>query len=187
MRILQMITALILLIAELPCISYADPIVWEGNGIYEIRTGGEWFYIPELNTYDNVTVKMYEGGVNQFSMYDNSVFTMYGPGSVDYLNLYENATASFFGGQIMSELYIDPASMAQVKLFAHDITFLPLNPPFEPYSEGILNGRWLSNEMPFSINLVGQGAYSHIQFIPEPATLVLIGLGGLAAFRRRLR
>lgn len=182
MRILQTIIAMILTLAILPSNLIAVPVEWY-DGNYEIRNDNEWYHIIELHTYNFVTVKMFEAtSVNSFSMYGNSEFTRY-DGSVAFLYLYDNTAASFLGGSDPMELYIDPASTAVVKLYADFDKF----EQWSPYGEGYLYGNWLSNGDPFSIKLVGNGAYSHIQFIPEPATLVLIGLGGLAAFRRRLR
>ena len=183
MLIFRLIIVLAVLFAALPAISYAVPVEWyEGN--YELTSSNEWSWIPELHTYNDVTVTMNGGGVNQFYMYDNSELFMYGPdSSVDSLYLYENTTASFFGGGIMSELYIDPANTGWVKLYADFDRFEPLG----PYGEGHIYGNWLSNGDPFNIHLVGNGAYSHIQFVPEPTTLVMLSLGGLTILKRRKR
>lgn len=105
------------------------------------------------------------------------------PGSVDYLYLYENATASLFGGWIMSGLSIDPASTGWVKFYAYNTRFEPLG----PLGKGHLYGNWSANDMPFNINLTSNGAYSHIQIVPEPATLVMLALGGLSILKRRKR
>jgi hypothetical protein len=180
MRILQTIIKVILLVTTLPGISIANIVEWT-SGDYEIRSDNEWYHISELYTYNDVTVKMYGGGVHQFSMYDNSEFSMYGPGSVDYLNLYENATASFFGGDIMTELYIDPANTGWVKVYAYDVRF----EPYGPYGEGTLYGRWFDNINSFNIDLKGNGAYSHIQIVPEPATIILLGFGAIVLFRNK--
>jgi hypothetical protein len=128
---------------------------------------------------------MYEStSVNQFSMYDNSELTVYG-GGMTYLNLYDNATASFLGLSILAELYIDPASTAQVKLYANFDRFEPSDQYNDPYGGGHVYGNWLANNMPFNINLVGSGAYSHVQIVPEPTILTLFALGSLAVLRRR--
>jgi hypothetical protein len=162
-------------------IAGAPNLVWDGNGTYEIGSGKEWFQISELRTYDEVTVKTYAGGgVHQFWMYDNSELLRYSS-SIAYLYLYDNSSASLFSGYDPAEIYIDPASMAQLKLYAYDVTFVP----YSPYGEGRIYGNWLSDQMPFDIELVGNGAYSKVQIIPEPATLLLLGLGGLAVLRRQ--
>jgi len=182
MRTLKMVITTLPLLLVMSCILYAEPVTWT-SGEYEIRSGTPWSTILELQTYNNVTVRMYDGGVNQFSMYDNSNLSMYGPGSVDSLNLYENATAFLYGGWIMSELYIDPASTGVVKLYAEFDRF----EPYGPNGKGHLYGNWISDESPFSVYLSSDGAYSKVQFIPEPASLLLLGLGAIAISRKRTR
>ncbi len=181
------IIVLVTLVVVIPGISIADIpelVIWEGSGTYEIGSGKEWFQLLELRTYDNVTVVMPGGGgVNEFKMYDDSSLTMYDGGSINYLYLYDNTTASFFGCSYMNELYINPANTGWVKLYADFDRFEPLS----PYGEGHIYGNWLSDGNPFNIHLVGHGAYSHIQIIPEPATLVMLGLGGLAILKKRRR
>jgi len=116
-------------------------------------------------------------------MYDNSELIQY-DSSITFLYLYDNATASLFGSSYMNEIYMDPASTALVKLYAYETTFFPLDQYNDPLGPGNIQGKWSSNDMPFNIQLIGQGAYSqHVQIIPEPATLFLLGLG--AAFLRK--
>ena len=112
-------------------------------------------------------------------MYDDSSLTQYG-GSINYLYLYDNATASFFGSSYMNELYIDPASTGWVKLYANNIRF----EPYGPYGKGTIYGNWLAGGS-FSFDLTSNGAYSHIQIVPEPATFALLGMGILALRRRK--
>ena len=173
------------LFSSMPQYSFANTVVWDVNGIYEIGSGKEWWNITNLTTHNNVIVKMYEGGgVSYFWMYDNSEFTMY-EGSVNYLYLNDNATASYFAGAGPFNIDINSVSTAQVKLYAEFDHFEPYDPYNDPLGPGNVYGYWLSNDMSFNINLVGQGAFSHIQFIPEPATLFLLGLGGMILRKRK--
>jgi hypothetical protein len=160
----------------------ADIVEWY-EGDHEIGVGKERDWISELHTYNDVTVTIYEGGgVGTFKMYDNSSLTSVQ--CIAHLYLYDNATASFSNGISAMYLNISPSSTGWVKLYAYDVTFNPSN-PFEPYGEGEIRGKWLANDMFFSIDLFGDGAYSHIQIVPEPATLLLFGLGGLVICRRK--
>jgi hypothetical protein len=115
-------------------------------------------------------------------MYDNSSLTQYGGCFINDLYLYDNATVSLFGGDITSKLYIDPANTGMVKLYADFDRF----EPFGPYGEGRVRGTWLAGGS-LNIHIVGNGAYSHIQFIPEPATIAILALGSLIVFNRRRR
>jgi hypothetical protein len=142
----------------------------------------DYMSINTLNISNDVTVTMNGGGVNQFYMYGDSSLTMY-DGSIADLYLYDNTTASFYGGSSSMDWYIDPANTGWVKMYGHLDRF----DPYGPYGEGTMHGTWLSNGYSFNIDLAGHGAYSHIQFVPEPATLVMLGLGGLAILKRRKR
>jgi hypothetical protein len=179
------IAIFILLLALLQGQSSAIDVVWT-EGHHEIGTGKEYFQIVNLWTYNDVTVTMPGGGgVGYFRMYDDSKLTDLA-GGVNNLYLYDNTMASFFNGFTMA-IYIDPYSSALVSLYAYDVTFHPLNPPFEPYSEGWFDGRWLANDNFFHIDLTGSGAYSHVQIVPEPATIALLALGGLTILKKRTR
>jgi hypothetical protein len=121
------------------------------------------------------------GGV--FNMYDNSQLTMY-DGFIGTLNLYPDTTAIIKGGDI-HYLWIDPATTGWVKLYAYDMYVDPL-----PDSQGYLDihGNWLADNSFFDIELQnGISTYSHIQIVPEPATIAFLALGGLAVLRRRKR
>jgi len=118
-------------------------------------------------------------------MYDDSELTTY-DGSINYLYLYDNAAATFFGLSYMNELYIDPAleNTSQVTFYA---TFDRWE-PFGPNGRGHLYGNWLTERTPpFVINLVSDGAYSKVQFIPEPATIFLFAIGGLALRKKNAK
>jgi hypothetical protein len=183
-KLKEIILVIILSLALFPIQLKAVDFTWT-EGHYDLPLP-DYTSINMLNTYNDVTVSMYGGGVYQFSMYNDSELTVYG-GNMTYLNLYNNATASFLGLSILAELYIDPTSTAQVNLYANFDRFEPSDPYNDPYGGGHVYGNWLANNMPFNINLVGSGAYTHVQFVPEPATLVLLGFGSLAILRRRQR
>jgi hypothetical protein len=176
LRILTLI--LILTLAFLQ--NQSKAVNWE-NGNYSIPNS-EWPGGSEvLNTYNDVIVTMLSGGgVEVFNMYDNSELTM-NDGFINTLNLYPDATASLFGGTI-HYLWVDPSSTGWVKLYADNVTFMPPNP-----SGNIeVHGWWLANpDIFFAIELQGASSYSHVQIVPEPATIAFFALGGLSAFRRR--
>ena len=188
MRGLKIITLLILFIAFLSEISNANDYQWTDNGYVMNWTSGnlaisssQWSAIDKLQTYNDVTVTMSGGGANQFYMYNNSSLTQYG-GSINYLYLYGNVSASFFGSSYMNTLYIDPVSTATVKIYG-SLDQMSLNWWSDPLhvssGTGTISGNFLSGGTvaTFHFNLSGNNSFSHIQFIPEPASVLLIGLG----------
>jgi hypothetical protein len=179
-KLQKTITILIFPLAPFPIQLIAVDFTWT-EGHYDLPLP-DYSSINILNIQNDVTVTMNGGGVHQFNMYDNSELTTYGGGG-DYLNLYDNAKASFFYLIYMNELYIDPASAVQVKLYATFVNFENLGLE----GENTLYVRWLSNDYPFQCNLVGEGALDHVQFVPEPASAVLFGLGYLLICSRRRR
>ena len=176
MRKLQEIISIILIFTVLPLISNADqdPCDLYGIGTYEIGPGKDWDVISKLRTYDEITIKIYEGGgVGYFWMYDNSKLIKY-DGSIVNLYLYDNTTASFFGGSAPMDIYVDPANTGWVKFYANNVT----------YDQSGIFGNWLSDGQYFQIDFTGD-TYSHVQIIPEPTTLALLALGSLSLLRRR--
>jgi hypothetical protein len=132
-----------------------------------------------LNTYNDVTTTMFNGGyVEQFNTYGDSALTMY-DGHIVYLNLYQNSIAELRGGNIF-EIYVDSTSTSFVKFYAE----ANYGPNGGRYNNGAITGWWLSDGREFYIDFRGADTYTHIQVIPEPATLVLLGLGALVIFRR---
>jgi len=191
MRWLQNIISIILVLSAFNVKSLANEAVWTPSG-YDMNwisgdleiTDSQWSTISILRTHNEVTVRMYEGtGANQFFMYDNSSLTTY-YGSINYLYLYDNATASLFGSSYMNEIYMDPANTGWVKFYAEFDRF----EPYGPNGKGTVYGNWLSEGNPFSIYLSSDGAYSKVQFIPEPASALIFALGaGWIASRRQRR
>ena len=117
------------------------------------------------------------GVVEEFNMFNNSQITM-NDGSIGYLNLYDNATATLFGAAYIGHLWVDPSSTGWVKLYAIELSV-------DPWYDHI-EVRWLNSEGPHTIGLLGgESTYDHLQFIPEPASIILLGMGILALRRRR--
>lgn len=175
---LQKTIALIILLTVFLPVKLIANYTWIGNGQYQIGGGPSGYpNTVEVNTFDTVSVIMLEGGgVHYFNMYDSSHLAMYSGDIGEELNLYDNATASLFGASYIGQIWVDAASTGWVKFYANNVT----------YDQSGIFGNWLSDGKYFQIDFSGD-TYLHVQIVPEPATLALLTLGGLAIFRHKKR
>ena len=101
-----------------------------------------------------------------------------------YLEAADSSTIDISGGMITDWLYATDRSVVNIYGYGFD---------YDPYggrwNGGELTGFWM-DDSPFTIELLDNVAvdstyYDHINLVPEPATLSLLLLGGLAGRRRR--
>jgi hypothetical protein len=103
-------------------------------------------------------------------------------GHVNRLDAFWNATAIISGGQInriASDYVYASADHIKIICQTHDYNT----------TTKILTGTWLDNSA-FSIQLIDYATYysptiQNITFIPEPATMLLLSLGGLLLRRKK--
>jgi hypothetical protein len=127
-------------------------------------------------------LKEYEGGVWQIIMggYTNIVIE---GGEIHHLDLLSYAKAQLCGGRI------DILSSTQNATYTKHIEIICRDWDYSTTTK-ILTGTW-EDYSAFSIHLENASGYSttfdNIKFtiIPEPATMLLIGLGGLLLRRKR--
>jgi len=127
------------------------------------NTGG--IYTLSLN--DNGTVHSFGGEIGNFDIYDNSSAVFQG-GRVDYINSHQYI------------LQPNQEVLRHIEIVCDTHVF--------DDSTNYLSGTWMDGSS-FGIQLVDQDDYDrvidNIFFTPEPATLLLLGLGGLALRKRR--
>ena len=119
------------------------------------------------------TMNYYGGETGNFYIYDDAVATFSG-GRIDYMSSYQFAWR--WEGTCPSVLVPNPHIT-----FICDVDSVNL-------TGNLLTGNWLDDSS-FSVTLVDQAGYdsvySNINFIPEPASLLLLGLGGLLIRRKK--
>lgn len=123
-------------------------------------------YTIDLNNYSDLN--FLDGAIGALNLYGDATATLSG-GSVGYISSYQDATSTRIeNGHITFICDVDSVNL----------------------TGNLLTGDWLVGKGSFSITLQNQSGYdsvySNIQFIPEPATLSLLGLGGLL-IRRKLK
>ena len=126
------------------------------------------------------------GGIYTLDLSQTSSLYQYG-GEIGLLTLRKSATAVISGGQIsyINSFQNVPTDDAGVT-YPH-ITFI-CDMDSVDLTGDLLTGNWLDGSS-FSVTLSDQtgydSVYSNINFIPEPATLLLLGIGGLLLRKRK--
>ena len=144
------------------------------SGHHEIN-GGDTY--SEIWMYNDATADMFGGEVYKLETYNTTDFDMLG-GQMDLLYVHDNSTASIYAGSLQG-LGIEESG--SVDLYAYDVTYDPTGGHFD---RGLLEGRYIANDLYFSFDLNHTGTFDHINIVPEPTTFLLVGLGGLFLRKR---
>ena len=155
----------------------SESLLITGAGADEVRTNDE-SYIEVQNTFP---LEEFVGGINLLNLNDFSTMSYY-DGEMNLFRIMGDAEATFSGGRIDYISSYQDSDMTKHITFVADLDSIDL-------TGNLLTGDWLSGGGSFSITLQDQtgydSVYSNINFIPEPATLLLLALGGLALRKRR--
>ena len=134
-------------------------------------------------------VSIAEGTVGKmtvsFSIYDTSVMDC-STGSMAYvLSANDSSTVNISGGKLGA---LNARETSTVTFIGEDFVLgerLSLEGQ-KLLGTGVLSGKWLDGT-PWSVNISANADGATILLVPEPATLSLLALGGLALIRRRRR
>ena len=155
----------------------SESLLITGAGALFIDAFGE-SYVEVQNTaplQENI------GGIYSLDMDDSSTMNYYG-GETGLFRIIGDATAMFSGGRIDYISSYQDSDLTKHITFIADLDSIDL-------TGNLLTGNWLSGGGSFSITLQDQtgydSVYSNINFVPEPATLLLFGLGAIGLRRRK--
>jgi hypothetical protein len=165
-----------------------------GDSLY-MTNGG----FGDLNLFGNSTATIKEtsplsegiGGIWNIELSYSSSINLSG-GQVHMIDIGNGATAYISGGfiqQIWSgQIAWQQSGNPPVPVWNPHITIECLD-HFYNTNTKLLTGHWFDDGTAFSIQLIDVQGYSpaiqNIQFVPEPATMLLLGLGGLFLRQRR--
>jgi len=182
-KIITMVAMLMLLLAsQVQAIDvdfYSDATIGSGD-VYD------WVYVYDTPP-DYTIVDMYDGSVFVFVTYDSSTVNIYG-GELEWgIVAYELSTVNIYDGTILIDnpLFGDSST---VNIYGGDIRLGA--PSFDEFAtlniygydfnyNGFTLTGFLSDDSPFEFIEIYPSDYAHINLIPEPATILLFGLGAL--------
>jgi hypothetical protein len=188
---------------------YDDAVIQEGDvydyvhvyndAIIDISGG----IVTALGAYDSSTINLSGGVLDSLSATEYSTINLSGDTQIGGLGNYDSGITNMYGGTVgsMKVGSSNPVNLhggvisdylkavSTVNIYGYGFEYDPLA---GDYRGGQLTGFWL-DDTPFSIDLFGDpggpssapiDTYSHIVLIPEPATILLLGLGGLFLRKR---
>ena len=133
--------------------------VWVLNDAHlDVLGGATW----KLELMHNATANIYNGDIEWLFTQGNTVVNIHAAG--DTLEMF------VAGNESLAYLY------------AYDVTYHPTG---GLAGEGWIEGRYYSNDIPFSFSLYNEESYSHISIVPEPTTAFLLALGALMLRNRK--
>ncbi|MHC4691566.1 MAG: PEP-CTERM sorting domain-containing protein [Planctomycetota bacterium] len=154
-------------------------------------TGALW-YSSGYNTFTNADPQDDEVFVENDAVLDFLSGTALG------LRVIDTATANIYGGSITYDLYTSGNSITNIYLIDLEILCSAQNSVLNLYAydvdfystgginnDGYMTGTFYQDNVSFEIDFVNPGTVSHINVVPEPATLLLLGLGGLFLRKRK--
>jgi len=147
--------------------------VWT-SGHYEIVDGDLY---GEIWMHNDCTLDIFGGEIGRLAAYDITLTNWY-DGQMDTLWARDNSIVNIFGGSLDG---LWAAENSRVNLFAYDVVVMDTGGRFD---QGYVTGKFYSNDEPFYFD-ISQDTYLHINTIPEPATLFLLGLGSLIVLKKK--
>ena len=160
--------------------SHAHTYIW--NDAELDMTGGT---LQSLDMFNSSTADISGGNITQGAYaWDNSTVDI-SDGFIGWnLDASDSSTVNLYGGVITDWLYATDSSV--VNIYGYGFSY---DSDTGGWNGGQLTGYWL-DDTPFSIDLldnidIDSTYYDHVNLVPEPGSLILIGLGGLILRRKK--
>jgi len=144
---------------------------------FKAGEGGIW----DLFVYGNSRTDYYNGETEELTLWGNAIVKLYG-GRIDFITSYQKVFDVIVGWDKQGK----PIFNTHIEMFVRDYKYNPATMR--------ITGTW-EDYTTFNIKLLDQSsdprydpAIDNIKFtiIPEPASLILLALGGLTVWKKRL-
>jgi hypothetical protein len=131
-------------------------------------------YITGINTSGDATANISQNAYLYGGAVSHSGTINITGGTVTFLGAFDSGTINLY--KVTGANYLaSGGDLATINVFGYDLTKTNTG---GMYGVGQIMGFW-QDYSPFTIDLDGSDTYSHINLVPEPATLLLLGLGTL--------
>lgn len=152
----------------------ADTVWTEGH--HEINDGDIY---GEIEIYNDVKLDIFGGDIGYVMAFNNTLTNWY-DGQMTYFVTEGNSIGNIYGGRLLVGL--GAVDNVQINLYAYDVVYHQTGGHWDA---GWIEGKYLLTDEHFNFDLWGQETYSHINIVPEPTTMLLLGLGSLLFIRKR--
>ena len=197
------ILVVMILIASVCGNAQAD-VIWE-SGHHVYSEGSETFvnmyndasaeisggWIGEFSMYNDTTAEITGGFIGILRGQDTSHVDVYGGSDIGLLRPNDFSTANVFEGEInhlfvlgnsITNVYGGNFAMgfsandsALIQMYVQDYNWDPEGGSSSSF--GVLTGTWLNSGESFLIDHVALSAFDNIVFVPEPGTVLVLGVG----------
>jgi hypothetical protein len=133
----------------------------------------------EIWMYNDCTLDIFGGDIYRLAAYDTTVTNWY-DGVMDTLWVRDNCVINIYGGVLDDDLAATENSL--VNLCAYDVVITQTGGFWD---DGQVTGKYYSDDTSFIFDLWGQNTYTHINIVPEPATILLLSLGVLLLRKKK--